>query len=233
MVLWATRMLLDQSSWQAASHDDRLHIPLLWYEHGISWFIQYSSLYSSFRTQRSLFLHPVRSILPFHRAYPTHNPRRKVAMFSPCSRHCWASLAMLPTDGRPPSRTTLAVWEGQACLGGFSVADTEDSRTELQAHVLGRAVETRERHTAQKDTKWPYLEENRECKDILCLSHTYLVSTKIYYGYLESVKTMEISDLLRPNMGYPKNRWDIPMVREWWDIPMVLKHGNLSKESGF
>ena len=86
--------------------------------------------------------------------------------------------AMRPTDGRPPSRTT-----------GLSVADTEDHQTELQADGLGRAVETRERRTGQKAAKRANIDENRVCKYLLWSSHTYLISTKISYGCLESVQT--------------------------------------------
>ena len=88
-------------------------------------------------------------------------PWRKVAIFSPCL----ASFAIRPKDGRPTSRTTLAVWdsnwEGHGAqsdgkppfLSGLSVADTENRRTELQADSFGGAVETRKRHTAQKAVK--------------------------------------------------------------------------------
>ena len=88
-------------------------------------------------------------------------PWRKVAMFSPCL----ASFAIRPKDGRPRSRTTLAVWdsnwEGHGAqsdgkppfLSGLSVADTEDLETELQADCTRRAVETSKRSTTQKAAK--------------------------------------------------------------------------------
>ena len=44
----------------------------------------------------------------------------------------------------------LAVWEAP---GGLSVADTEDSRTQLQTDSLRRAVETRKCRTALKGEK--------------------------------------------------------------------------------
>ena len=45
----------------------------------------------------------------------------------------------------------LAVWKGR--LGGLSVADTEDHRTELQTDSHRLVVETRKRSTAQKGAK--------------------------------------------------------------------------------
>ena len=64
-------------------------------------------------------------------------------------------------------------------LGGLLVADTEDSRTHLQTDSHRRAVETLKRRTARKGAKWFGIEESRVCKDIACLSHTYLITAKI------------------------------------------------------
>ena len=76
----------------------------------------------------------------------------------------------------------LWIWQfgtGKPLLGGLSVADTEDRRTELQTDSYRRAVETHKRRTAPKGAKRLGIEESRVCKDILCLSHTYLTITKI------------------------------------------------------
>ena len=48
------------------------------------------------------------------------------------------------------------IWQfgrGEPCLGGLSVAHTEDGQTELQTDSLLHAVETRKCHMAQKAAK--------------------------------------------------------------------------------
>ena len=50
----------------------------------------------------------------------------------------------------------LWLWQfgrGKPRLGGLSVADTEDRRTQLQTDSHRRAVETRKRRTARKGAK--------------------------------------------------------------------------------
>ena len=42
-----------------------------------------------------------------------------------------------------------------------------------------RVTLRRKRRTARKGAKWLGIEESRVCKDIPCLSHTYLTTTKI------------------------------------------------------
>ena len=67
---------------------------------------------------------------------------------------CLALLAMWPMDSRPKSRTTLAVWEGQAQpLGDLLVADKEGYQSKLQPDCLGHAVETH-KHSTAHDDKW-------------------------------------------------------------------------------
>ena len=48
----------------------------------------------------------------------------------------------------------LQFGRGKPRLGGHSVADTEDRRTQLQTDSLRRAVETRKRSTAWKGAKF-------------------------------------------------------------------------------
>ena len=70
------------------------------------------------------------------------------------------------------------------------MADTKDSCTVFQADCHGRAVDS-EKHnhsTVWKAAKCPDIEESRVCKDVPCLSHTYLISTEVNYGYLKSVQ---------------------------------------------
>ena len=82
---------------------------------------------------------------------------------------------------------------GSGSLGGASlafwgllVADTEARQTELQPETdsHGRAVEKRKHSTVQEGAKWLSIEESRVCKYKPCLSHTYLITTKINKGYL-------------------------------------------------
>ena len=59
------------------------------------------------------------------------------------------------------------------------MADTVDHLSELKADGLGHAVEASKRHMARKAANLP--DKSRVCNDIPCLSHTYLISTKIDY----------------------------------------------------
>ena len=57
-----------------------------------------------------------------------------------------------------PTQQEVNLWlwqfgRGKPRLGGLSVADTEDRRTQLQTDSHRRAVETRKRHTARKGAK--------------------------------------------------------------------------------
>ena len=110
-----------------------------------------------------------------------------------CYKYCQHQRAKFPhgsTDstyaagrrGDNVYEVNLWLWQfgrGKPLFGGLSVADTEDRRTELQTDSLSRAVETRKRSTARKGAKWLCIKESRACKDIPCLSHTYLTTTKI------------------------------------------------------
>ena len=57
-----------------------------------------------------------------------------------------------------PTQQEVNLWlwqfgRGKPRLGGLSVADTEDRRTQLQTDSHRRAVETRKRSTARKGAK--------------------------------------------------------------------------------
>ena len=134
-----------------------------------------------FRILWSLFLH-IPSPYKIHRAYPW----RKVAIFTPCL----ASLAMWPKDGRPPSRTTLAVCEGQALPWGSFCArhrGPSDCAPGRQPSVY--CWDAQAPHGAE-GCKVTWYRRKQDCKDIPCLSQTYLIITKINYVYLESVQNM-------------------------------------------
>ena len=84
----------------------------------------------------------------------------------------------------PSEPVALAVWEGQASTWGLSVADTEDSRTELLKDCHRHAVEMCKCSKAWKAAKWCGTEKSRVCKCIWCLPHIYLLRAKINNRYL-------------------------------------------------
>ena len=73
---------------------------------------------------------------------------------------------------------------GKLQLWGLSVADREDSPTELLKDCHGRAVEKSKRCKVHKAAKWHGFEKSSWCKYIPYLSHIYLLRANINHGHL-------------------------------------------------